>query len=159
MQSVQRRNPNHEVAPVLQSDSPGTSGRWFTAAVLLSLAGFCAAQAVIRHAAVCSDRMGIVEGALMSLGAIVGGAAFNWVSIDVLLTEVWPTGGRPSLTLSSLLSVILMFGAIWMSSMALQVRRWNPASVGCVFVACALFSVYASSSALGICVISSRWLD
>lgn len=159
MQPAQLSEPHHQVASPLQPDLPGWSGRWLTAAAMLSIAGFSAAQAVIRHAAVCSDRLGVVEGALMSVGAIVGGAAFNWVSIDALLTELWPQGDRPSLTLSSLLSVILMFGAIWMASMALQVRRWNSAGIACVLAACVLFSVYASSSALGICVISSRWLD
>jgi hypothetical protein len=155
MSQAQLRDPS--VVPA-QAVHPWFEWRWLSSVLILLFIAISSAQGVLQLASACRFQVGVVETAAIALVVLITGAAFNWVSMDLLLVEVLPIAGHPSITLSILISVVLMASAIRAVSIALQSRRSSSAGVGWLMVAGLLAWMYATSSALGFCVIARTWL-
>lgn len=157
MSSAQPRNSERDASPDLLLERPWLSAQWLANALLVLLVALVSAQLMFLHAPVCHLQMGFTESAILAMGVLFAGAVFNWVSIDLLLSEALLLDGHFSITLSNLASVILMAGAIRAVSMALQARRWDIAGIAWLIVASATVGLYAVLSVFGFCVTSRTW--
>lgn len=159
MTPTQLHHPRVPSAEIHQPARPWLQAHWVASVLLMLCVAVLSAQWVFHYATVCTLRVGMAEGVALALGVSFTGAIFNWVAMDLLLSEMLlPAGGHLSVTLGILVSVVLMAAAIRAVSMALQSRRWNTAGIGGLAVAGVLVGLYAASSALGFCVMSRTWL-
>lgn len=158
MSSTQLQNAGGQAPEIHQPARPWLQAHWLALVLLLVCVAVLSAQWVFQHATVCTMRVGMVEGVALALGVLFTGAIFNWVSMDLLFSEVLPLGGHLSITLGILASVVLMAAAIRAVSVALESRWWGTAGIAWLALAGVLVWAYAASSALGFCVTSRTWL-
>lgn len=127
------------------------------AASLLFLA-VLAVMATLHTTTLCATRSNAYEGFALALFILGLGAVFNWISMEILLGTWLPAGFELPVTVGILLSLTIMAGAIRMTSLVLNARRFDAVFVARLLVAGALVLSYAVTSALGFCVLAGAWL-